>query len=325
MRYVPSICRSFHWIAVPHCSIDPSRPCASEACLWRLAVVSSMGVFLRMPDAGKGHSVCRQHRQKTASIRLSTPGPLRSPSMILGSCSPLLPSCVGAGTGPPSSRLPSRHANGVPARASSSSPLRARRKRSCLYRGLPSTTVFSSRNPSRRVRRLEKEAEPLRCALASCRMPTYDMVFCAGDKHHDVAAKPYSVDEHDAVRFAACGRHRPEFPEPRSEAPEGSRRHPHLGLALFDRSRSRSVLRSFAALSMLRVEVALQDMHCQRLEPDDVLPCTFRLSPHKGQVKSAIRLLSSKQLKCSKHSIWPALSKAFRVHVLAYNPLFSLR
>ena len=45
-----------------------------------------------------------------------------------------------------------------------------------------------------------------------------------------------------------------------------------LGLALFDRSRSRSVLRSFAALSMLRVEVALQDMHCQRLEPDDVLP-----------------------------------------------------
>ena len=56
------------------------------------------------------------------------------------------------------------------------------------------------------------------------------------------------------------------------EAPEGSRRHPHLGLALFDRSRSRSVLRSFAALSMLRVEVALQDMHCQRLEPDDVLP-----------------------------------------------------
>lgn len=138
MRYVPSICRSFHWIAVPHCSIDPSRPCASEACLWRLAVVSSMGVFLRMPDAGKGHSVCRQHRQKTASIRLSTPGPLRSPSMILGSCSPLLPSCVGAGTGPPSSRLPSRHANGVPARASFSSPLRARRKRSCLYRGLPS-------------------------------------------------------------------------------------------------------------------------------------------------------------------------------------------
>lgn len=117
-----------------------------------------------------------------------------------------------------------------------------------------------------------KGGEPLRCALASCRMPTYDMVFCAGDKHHDVAAKPYSVDEHDAVRFAACGRHRPEFPEPRSEAPEGSRRHPHLGLALFDRSRSRSVLRSFAALSMLRVEVALQDMHCQRLEPDDVLP-----------------------------------------------------
>ncbi len=178
MRYVPSICRSFHWIAVPHCSIDPSRPCASEACLWRLAVVSSMGVFLRMPDAGKGHSVCRQHRQKTASIRLSTPGPLRSPSMILGSCSPLLPSCVGAGTGPPSSRLPSRHANGVPARASFSSPLRARRKRSCLYRGLPSTTVFSSRNPSRRVRRLEKEASrsAARSLLAECQPTTWSFV-----------------------------------------------------------------------------------------------------------------------------------------------------
>lgn len=75
-----------------------------------------------------------------------------------------------------------------------------------------------------------KGGEPLRCALASCRMPAYDMVFCAGDKHHDVAAKPYSVDEHDAVRFAACRHHGSEFPEPRSETPEGSRRHPHLGL-----------------------------------------------------------------------------------------------
>lgn len=230
MRYVPSICRSFHWIAVPHCSINPSRPCASEACLWRLAVVSSMGVFLRMPDAGKGHSVCRQHRQKTASIRLSTSGPLCSPSMILG--------CLFA---PPS--ILCRCRNGA---ALQQAPVQARERRAGsreLFEPSSSTAqtfvlvsgpaiddrlFFKKPVPARAP--AGKGGEPLRCALASCRMPAYDMVFCAGDKHHDVAAKPYSVDEHDAVRFAACRHHGSEFPEPRSETPEGSRRHPHLGL-----------------------------------------------------------------------------------------------
>ena len=277
MRYVPSICRSFHWIAVPHCSIDPSRPCASEACLWRLAVVSSMGVFLRMPDAGKGHSVRRQHRQKTASIRLSTPGPLRSPSMILGSCSPLLPSCVGAGTGPPSSRLPSRHANGVPARASFSSPLRARRKRSCWPLGpaIDDRLLFKKPVPARAP--AGKGGEPLRCALASCRMPTYDMVFSC--RRQTSRRRGQAIFRRRTRRGALRRMRAPQARVPRT-AKRGAGRFAQASPSRPGPLRQKPVQERLEKLCCV-VDAArrgrLPSMHCQHFEPDR-LAVTFRLS-----------------------------------------------
>ncbi len=49
-----------------------------------------------------------------------------------------------------------------------------------------------------------------------------------------------------------------------------------------DSSQSRNAFNPFAAESILRVAVAPQDAHCQRLEPAAVVPWPFILPPHTG-------------------------------------------
>ena len=49
-----------------------------------------------------------------------------------------------------------------------------------------------------------------------------------------------------------------------------------------DSSQSKNAFNPFAAESSLRVAVAPQDVHCQRLEPAAVAPWPFILPPHTG-------------------------------------------
>lgn len=57
---------------------------------------------------------------------------------------------------------------------------------------------------------------------------------------------------------------------------------------------------SLAELSILRVAVAPQDMHCQRLEPAAVLPWPFILPPHTGHLKFAMGQLNGIAPKSKK-------------------------
>ena len=76
---------------------------------------------------------------------------------------------------------------------------------------------------------------------------------------------------------------------------------------------------SLAELSILRVAVAPQDMHCQRLEPAAVLPWPFVLPPHTGHLRFAMGKLNGIAPESEKplprqarqevqgYTFWPAL------------------